>query len=106
MRALVAGRAVALAPRAAEQAFPSEEAARVRCTFTDARLVHREDSVAYWSAGFSCADPRDPAALPNLTSVSVRLRRDGTRWLAESDASGGSAPSRAGACARIRSGCV
>ncbi len=80
MRALVAGRARVLAPRAAEQAFPAEDAARVRCTFTEARLVHREESVAYWSAGFSCTDPRDPGALPNLTSVSVRLRRDGTSW--------------------------
>ena len=80
MRALVAGRAAVLAPRAAEQAFPSEDVSRVRCTFTEARLVHRDDSVAYWSAGFSCTDAHDPGALPDLTSVSVRLRRDGTSW--------------------------
>jgi hypothetical protein len=83
MRALVSGRAGALALRAAAQAYPSEDASRVRCTFTEARLVHRDGAAAYWSAGFSCVDPRQPEALPNLTSVSVRLHRDEMRWAVE-----------------------
>jgi hypothetical protein len=83
MRAVVSERAPALAARAAEQSSPAGEAGRATCTFTDARLVHREGSSAFWSADFSCADPRVPGALPNLTSVSVRLRRDGVRWTVE-----------------------
>lgn len=81
MRALVVKRADALAPRAAAQAYPSEDAAGVRCTFKGATLVHREGPTAYWDAGFRCVDPHRPDSLPNLTSISVRLEHDGTRWV-------------------------
>lgn len=83
MRAAVARRAAGLARRAAEQAFPGEEAARARCTFTEATLVHRDGGSAYWNAEFSCVDPGAPGSLPNRTSVSVRLKRDGELWVAE-----------------------
>jgi hypothetical protein len=83
MRALVARRAASLVRRAAEQAFSGEEAARARCTFTQATLVHRDGASAYWNAEFSCVDPRAPGSFPNLTSVSVRLNRDGERWVVE-----------------------
>ncbi len=83
MRALVTRRAPGLASRAAEQAFSGEEAARARCAFTEARLVHRDGTTAYWNVGFSCVDPRQPGAFPNLTTVSVRLGRDGSRWVVE-----------------------
>jgi hypothetical protein len=83
MRALVTRRADALARRAAEQAFAGEDAARAQCTFTEATLVHRDEASAYWNAGFSCVDPRQPDSLPNLTSVSVRLVRTNERWTLE-----------------------
>src|SRR5512140_3006457 len=78
MRALVAVHATSLERRAAGQAFPGEEAARARCTFTAARLVHRDADAAYWNAEFSCVDPAAPGAYPNPTSVSVRLGKVGT----------------------------
>ena len=80
MRALVARQAPSLARRAADQAFSSEEASRARCTFTGATLVSRDGASAYWNAEFSCADPQAPGSFPNLTSVSVRMSRDGERW--------------------------
>jgi hypothetical protein len=83
MRALVARRAPSLAFRAAEQAFSGEESGRARCTFTGAALVSRDGVSAYWNAEFSCADPQAPGSLPNLTSVSVRMSRDGERWVVD-----------------------
>lgn len=83
MRALVRARAVPLAARAAAQIFPSSEAGRAVCTFTGASPVHRDTETAWWNAEFSCVDREQPGALPNPTSVSVRLRRDGTRWTVE-----------------------
>ena len=82
MQSIVARLAPSLARRAAEQAYPGEEAARARCTFTAARRVHHDESSAYWDAEFSCIDPLASGAYPNPTSVSVRLARDGTRWVA------------------------
>ena len=73
----------ALASRAAAQLYPSEDAARARCTFTRARLVHRDGDTAFWSAEFSCVDTRLPGALPNPTTVSVRLHKYGPRWAAD-----------------------
>ena len=73
----------ALASRAAAQLYPSEDAEKARCTFTGARLVHRDGDTAFWSAGFSCIDTRLPGALPNPTTVSVRLHKDGPRWAAD-----------------------
>lgn len=81
MRELVARHAASLERRAAGQAFPGDEAARARCTFTAARLVHRDAETAYWNAEFSCIDPAAPGAYPNPTSVSVRLGKTGTRWV-------------------------
>jgi hypothetical protein len=81
MRAIVARRAPSLARRAADQAFSGEEASRARCTFTGATLVSRDGVSAYWNAEFSCADPQAPGSFPNLTSVSVRMSRDGERWI-------------------------
>ncbi len=72
-----------LAARAAAQAYPSEDAARARCTFTRAQLVHRDGDTAFWSAEFSCVDTRLPGALPNPTSVPVRLRKAGPSWAVE-----------------------
>ncbi len=83
MRTLVLGQATALSARAAAQVFPGDEASRARCVVTGATPVHRDDATAWWNAEFSCTDSRQPAALPNLTSVSVRLRRDGPRWAVE-----------------------
>ena len=83
MRALVEQHAPSLAGRAAAQAFPPDEAARARCSFTAARLVHRDAEVAYWTAEFSCADPAAPAAYPNPTALSIRLTRSGARWVVE-----------------------
>jgi hypothetical protein len=71
------------ASRAAAQLYPSDDAARARCTFTGARFVHRDGDTAFWSAEFSCVDSRLPGALPNPTSVSVRLHKEGPRWVAE-----------------------
>jgi hypothetical protein len=82
MESIVVRLAPSLARRAAEQAFPGEEAARARCTFTAARLVHRDETSAYWDAEYSCVDPLAAGAYPNPTSVSVRLARDGARWVA------------------------
>ncbi|HQQ79225.1 MAG TPA: hypothetical protein PLB01_17890 [Thermoanaerobaculia bacterium] len=81
MRAIVAARAPSLARRAADQAFSGEEAARARCTFTGATPVSRDGVSAYWNAEFSCVDPQASGSFPNLTSVSVRLRLDGERWV-------------------------
>jgi hypothetical protein len=84
MNLLVSRQAGVLARRAAAQAYPSDDAAQARCTFTGAQLVHRDGDTAFWSAGFSCVDPRLPGALPNPTSVSVRLHRaEGARWAVE-----------------------
>ncbi|MBK9062094.1 MAG: hypothetical protein IPL89_02720 [Acidobacteria bacterium] len=83
MRSIVAGRAQSLGRRAADQAFSGEEAARARCTYTGATLVSRDGVSAYWNAEFSCADPNAPGSFPNLTSVSVRLSRDGERWIVD-----------------------
>jgi hypothetical protein len=83
MRALVQGQAAALSARAAAQAFPSDEIGRAGCTFTGAMPVHRDGATAWWNAEFSCVDRQQPGALPNPTSVSVRLRKDGTRWVVE-----------------------
>ena len=82
MESIVVRLAPSLARRAAEQAFSGDEAARARCTFTAARLVHRDETSAYWDAAFSCVDPLAAGAYPNPTSVSVRLARDGMRWVA------------------------
>jgi hypothetical protein len=83
MRAIVGRRAPSLSRRAADQAFSGEEAARARCTFTGATLVSRDGVSAYWNAEFSCTDPQATGSFPNLTSVSVRLRLDGERWVAD-----------------------
>ena len=79
MRDLVARHAPSLERRAAAQAFPGLESG-ARCTFTQARLLHRDADAAYWNAEFSCVDPAVPGAYPNPTSVSVRLGKIGTRW--------------------------
>lgn len=81
MRALVTRRAASLSARAAAQAYPSDEAGRAQCTFTGATPVHRDGSEAWWDVAFSCVDPGAPGALPNLTSVSVRLHRAGDGWV-------------------------
>jgi hypothetical protein len=81
MRAIVARQAPSLGRRAADQAFSGEEAARARCTFTGATPVSRDGVTAYWNAEFSCVDPQASGSFPNLTSVSVRLRLDGERWV-------------------------
>ena len=83
MLGLVRERARALAARAAAQLFPGDEAGAARCTFTGATPVHRDGGEAWWNATFSCVDPRRPGELPDLTSVSVRLHRDGGRWIVE-----------------------
>ena len=83
MRAIVARRAPSLGRRAADQAFSGEEAARARCMFTGATLISRDGVSAYWNAEFSCADPQATSSFPNLTSVSVRLRLDGERWVVD-----------------------
>ncbi len=83
MRGVVVRLAPGLAARAAEQAFASEDRAQARCTFTSATLVSRASDSAYWRLDYGCADVRRPEALPNLTSVSVRLLWDGKRWAAE-----------------------
>ena len=83
MRTVVVRRARSLGRRAADQAFSGEEAARARCTFTGATLVSRDGVSAYWNAEFSCTDPQAAGSFPNLTSVSVRLSRDGERWVAD-----------------------
>ena len=83
MRAIVTRQARSLGRRAADQAFSGEEAARARCTFTGATLVSRDGVSAYWNAEFSCVDPSASGSFPNLTSVSVRLSRDGERWVAD-----------------------
>jgi hypothetical protein len=81
MRQIVTRRAATLERRAAAQAFPPDEADRVQCSFTAARLVHRDESSAYWDAEFSCVDPLASAALPNPTTVSVRLAKDARGWI-------------------------
>jgi hypothetical protein len=84
IRALLARRAPALASRAAAQVFPAEEVARARCEFAGATPVHREEDTAYWRLDFACADTAKPGDLPNLTGVSVRLRKlEGGRWTVE-----------------------
>lgn len=83
MRAIVTSRASRWSARAASQIFPSDEAGRVRCSFTGAKPVHRDGDTAWWNAEFSCVDGRQPGALPNLTSVSVRLHRAGEAWVVE-----------------------
>jgi hypothetical protein len=83
MNVLVSRLSGALATRAAAQAYPSDDAARARCTFKGARLVHRDGDMAYWDAEFSCVDSRQPGMLPNPTTVSVRLRKAGPRWALE-----------------------
>lgn len=83
LRALVTRAAPGLSARAAAQVFPPDEVSRARCSFTGATPVQREGDTAWWNAEFSCVDTGEPEALPNLTSVSVRLRRDGTRWAVE-----------------------
>ncbi|MEO8054553.1 MAG: hypothetical protein ABI768_05340 [Acidobacteriota bacterium] len=83
MRAIVVRRSRSLGRRAADQAFSGEEAARARCTFTGATPVSRDGVSAYWNAEFSCVDPNATGSFPNLTSVSVRLRLDGERWVAD-----------------------
>jgi hypothetical protein len=79
-RALVVRQSGALASQAAAQTFAPGEVARARCTFTGASPVHRDETSAYWRLEYSCADRERPDALPNLTSVSVRLWKEGTRW--------------------------
>lgn len=83
MRAIVARRALSLGRRAADQAFSGEEAARARCSFTGATLVSRDGVSAWWNAEFSCTDPQATGSFPNLTSVSVRLSRNGETWVAD-----------------------
>ncbi len=83
LKAIVERRAPELAGKAAAQAFAAEDLARARCTFTGATLVSRTEDAAYWRLDYSCADAKAPEALPNLTSVSVRLVKDGLRWVAE-----------------------
>jgi hypothetical protein len=79
-RALVVRQSGALASQAAAQAFAPGELARARCTFTGASPVHRDETSAYWRLEYSCADREHPEALPNLTSVSVRLWKEGEKW--------------------------
>lgn len=82
MRAAVTIRASRYRARAAAQVFPPGETSRAHCTFTGASLVHRDGPTAFWDAAFSCTDTSAPSALPNLTSVSVRLRQAGPEdWL-------------------------
>jgi hypothetical protein len=83
MRALVLAQAAALSTRAAAQVFPGDEASRASCTPTGASPVHRDGIRVWWNMEFACVDPQQPGALPNLTSMSVRLRKDGTRWVVE-----------------------
>jgi len=83
MNVLVSRLSGALAARAAAQAYPSDDAAKARCTYRGARLVHRDGDTAFWDAEFSCIDSRQPDALPNPTTVSVRLRKAGARWLVD-----------------------
>jgi hypothetical protein len=81
MRALVTRRASTLSARAAAQVYTSDEAGRASCTFTGATPVHRDGSEAWWDVAFSCVDPGVPGALPNLTSVPVRLHRAENGWV-------------------------
>jgi hypothetical protein len=82
MRAALTSRASRYVARAAAQVYPPEEASRANCTFIGASLVHRDGPTAFWDAAFSCADSSVPGALPNPTSVSVRLRQAGPEdWL-------------------------
>lgn len=83
MRAAVARSASRYAARAAAQVFASDEAGRTECSFTGSKPLHRDGDTAWWNAEFSCVDRQAPAALPNLTSVSVRLRKAGGVWLPE-----------------------
>ncbi|MGA7991296.1 MAG: hypothetical protein WCC53_07700 [Thermoanaerobaculia bacterium] len=83
MRLLVQAEAAVLSTRAASQIFVSDEVGRAECSFTGASPVHRDGVMAWWNAEFSCVDRQRPGALPNLTTVSVRLRKDGARWVVE-----------------------
>jgi hypothetical protein len=80
IRSLLRAEAAALSTRAAAQVFPSDEVGRVQCTLTGASPVHRDGATVWWDAEFSCVDRQHPEALPNPTAVSVRFRKDGTRW--------------------------
>jgi hypothetical protein len=83
MAVLVSRLSGSLAARAAAQAYPSDVAARARCTFKGARVVHRDGDTAWWDAEFSCVDSRSPDSLPNPSTVSVRLHKAGPRWAVE-----------------------
>jgi hypothetical protein len=83
IRSRIQVQAAELSVRAAAQIFLSDEVGRAQCTFTGASPVHRDGATAWWNAEFSCVDRQQPGALPNLTTVSVRLRKDGAQWAVE-----------------------
>ncbi len=80
MRAIVEGKASALAARAAAQAFPADETAGARCAATGVALVHKDAESAYWRIDYACTNAARPEALPNPTSVSVHLVRGEGGW--------------------------